>query len=175
MLYGRGLGRDIISTTVAMVTGYCVMGRHTESMRLPINDFCRGCRSAAEEDTVVRFFCQCPSLARCRNRLFGYSFLVSLTKAIIYWLQGYKFVYQTFWLLFQRMVVVLLMGSPYIDQLLSLPWFGQYRWSVYLWLHNGPLCVLTWALWYDQTYHSDLTYVACVNFFFYTRIVGSTV
>lgn len=75
-----GLGRGIISITVAMLTGHCVMGRHAERMRLPFNDFCRGCRSAEEEETVIHFLCQCPSLARCRYRLFGSPFLVSLTE-----------------------------------------------------------------------------------------------
>ena len=36
-----GFGRDIISITVAMVTGHCVMGRHKEIMTLPFNDLCR--------------------------------------------------------------------------------------------------------------------------------------
>ena len=36
-----GLSRDIISTTVAVPTGRCVMGRKAERMRLPFNDFCR--------------------------------------------------------------------------------------------------------------------------------------
>ena len=44
-----GLDRDI-STTVAMLTGHCVMGRHAERMRRSLNDFCRFCRSAEEED-----------------------------------------------------------------------------------------------------------------------------
>ena len=47
-----GLGRDVISTTVAVLTGHCRMGRHAERMRLPFNDFCRGCRSTEEEKTV---------------------------------------------------------------------------------------------------------------------------
>ena len=47
-------------------------------MRLPFNDFCYGCRSTEEEETLVRFLCQCPSLARHRYRLFGTSLLVSL-------------------------------------------------------------------------------------------------
>ena len=38
-----GLSRDIISITMGVLTGHCVMGRHAERMRLPFNDFCRGC------------------------------------------------------------------------------------------------------------------------------------
>ena len=72
-------------TTVAMLTGHCIMGRHAERMSLPFNDFCRGCRSIEEEETVFHFLCQCPSLARYRYRLFGSPFLVSLGGAIIYW------------------------------------------------------------------------------------------
>ena len=70
------LRRDIITITVAVLTSHCVMGRHAERMRLPFNDFCRGCRSAEEEETVILFLCQCPSLTRCRYRLSGSAFLV---------------------------------------------------------------------------------------------------
>ena len=35
-----GFDRDIISNTVAMLTGNCVMGKHAEWMRFPCNDFC---------------------------------------------------------------------------------------------------------------------------------------
>ena len=75
-----GLDCDIISITVAMLTGPCVMGRHGERMQLPFNDFCHSCRSAKKEKIVIHFYSQCPSLARCRNRLFGSLFLVSLTE-----------------------------------------------------------------------------------------------
>ena len=51
-----GLGRDVISTTVAMLTGHCVVGRHAERMRLSFNDFCCRCRSAQKEETVIHFF-----------------------------------------------------------------------------------------------------------------------
>ena len=71
------LGLDIISTTVAMLTGNCVMRRHTKRMKLPFNDFCR---SAEKEETVIHFLCQCPYFARCRYRLFDSSFIVSLTE-----------------------------------------------------------------------------------------------
>ena len=55
---------------------YCsITGR-----RLPLNDVCRGCRSTEEEEAIVPLLCQCPSLARHRYRLFGSSFLVSLTE-----------------------------------------------------------------------------------------------
>ena len=56
------------------------MGRHAERTRLPFNDFCRGCWSAEEEETVIQFLCQCPSLIKCKFRLFCSPFLVSLTK-----------------------------------------------------------------------------------------------
>ena len=37
-------------------------------------------QTVEEEETVIHFFCQCPSLAECSNRLFGSPpFLVSLT------------------------------------------------------------------------------------------------
>ena len=77
------LNRDIIPTTVAMLTGHCVMVRNAEIMQLPFNDFWRGCRSAKKGLlllTVIHFFCHCPTLARCRNRLLGFPFLVSLTE-----------------------------------------------------------------------------------------------
>ena len=50
------LGRDVISKTVAVVTGHCVMGRHAERMRLPFNGFCRAFKSAEEEETATTFF-----------------------------------------------------------------------------------------------------------------------
>ena len=77
-----GLSRDDISTTVVLtvLTGHYVMGRHAERMRLSFNDFCRGRKFAKEEKTVIHFLCQCPSLSRYRYRLFGSTFLVSLTK-----------------------------------------------------------------------------------------------
>ena len=53
-----------------------VMGRHTERF----NDFCRECRSAEEEEVVIRFLCQCPSLAWCKYRLFGSQVLVIFTE-----------------------------------------------------------------------------------------------
>ena len=64
-----------------MLTGHCVMLRHLESMQLPLNDYCRVCKSAEEEETVIHVLCQCPFLSRCiYHRLFGSPFLVSLTE-----------------------------------------------------------------------------------------------
>ena len=54
-------------------------GRHAERMRLPFNNFCREYSSAEKQETVIHFLCQCPSLARCRFRLFGSPALVSFT------------------------------------------------------------------------------------------------
>ena len=56
------------------------MERYAERMRLPFNDFCCGCRSTEEEETVIHSFCQYPSLARHGYRLFGSSFFGSLTE-----------------------------------------------------------------------------------------------
>ena len=42
-------------------------------MRLPFDD-------VEEEETVLHILCQGPSLARCKYRLFGSPFLVSLTE-----------------------------------------------------------------------------------------------
>ena len=39
------LDSNVISITVAMLKGYCVMGRPAERMQLPSNDFCRGKRT----------------------------------------------------------------------------------------------------------------------------------
>ena len=75
-----GLRRNVISATVALLTGHCVMGRHAERMGLTFNDFYSGFRSLEEEETVVHFLCQCPFLARHKYRLFGSSFLISLTE-----------------------------------------------------------------------------------------------
>ena len=135
-----GLGRDIISTMVAM-------GKYTERMGLPFNGFCRGCRTVKEQKTVLHFLCQCPSFARCRYRLLDIS--CQLAGAIIYWHHGYSFVYKTFWLVFQCGVAMPLIGSRRADQLL-LFWLmatlNQYM-SCY--------CVLKWTLWYQRS-HSDL-------------------
>ena len=123
-----GLDRNIISITVAMLTGHCVMGRHTERMRLPLNDFCSGCRSAEKEETVIHFLCQCSSLARCRYRLFGTPTLVSLMElssidvkdvASFNKLSGWFSAWDN------RALNVLALTN-----------------CIYLWRHNGPLCVL---------------------------------
>ena len=52
-----GLICDLKSTTVAVLTGYCIMGRHAEKIRLPFNDFCHGCRYAEEKETFNHFVC----------------------------------------------------------------------------------------------------------------------
>ena len=57
-----GLDRDIISATVSMLAGHCVMSRQVERMRLLFNYFCRGYRSAEKEETIIHLFCQCPPL-----------------------------------------------------------------------------------------------------------------
>ena len=54
------------------------VGRHAERLQLPSKDFCRGDPRA--EFFVIHFLCQCPSLVRCRFRLFGPSFCVNLTE-----------------------------------------------------------------------------------------------
>ena len=43
-----GLYRDIISITVDNLRDHCIMDRHGERMRLPFNDFCRGCIFAGD-------------------------------------------------------------------------------------------------------------------------------
>ena len=75
-----GLGRNVISITVAMLTRLCVMKTHVAIMQLLSNDFCRECRSLEEEETAIHFLCHCPSLARCRYKLFGCPILVNLTE-----------------------------------------------------------------------------------------------
>ena len=65
---------------MAVLIGYCVMGRHTERMRFPFNDFCHRSKSAEEEESVIHFLCQCSSLVRFRYRLFDFPFLVSMTE-----------------------------------------------------------------------------------------------
>ena len=61
-----------------MLTDNFVMERHAEKMQLPSNEFCHGCESVEEEETVIHFLCQSPSLGRCRYRLFGSPILISL-------------------------------------------------------------------------------------------------
>ena len=51
------LRSDIISTTAALLTGYCLMGRHSERKWFPFSYFCSGRRSAEEEETVIHLFC----------------------------------------------------------------------------------------------------------------------
>ena len=65
------LGSDVISTTVVVLTGHCVMGRHAERVRLSFNE---------EEEIIIHFLCQCPFHARCWYRLFDSPFLVSLAE-----------------------------------------------------------------------------------------------
>ena len=58
------------------------MGRHAEGIGFSFYNFCRGCRSAEEENFLFHFVCQCPFLARCRYKLFGSPFLASLTEPL---------------------------------------------------------------------------------------------
>ena len=53
-------------------------GKVAYRMQLLFNDFCHGCRFSEEEETVVSYFCQCPSLTRCRFRLFDSLIYISL-------------------------------------------------------------------------------------------------
>ena len=111
-----------------MITAHCVMVIHAESIRLPFNDFCRGCRSTEEKDTVIYFLCQCPSFASYRHRLFRFiSFQPN--GAIIYLCQGYSFVYWTFWLVLQREVIVLWCAALVLTNLPLFTDFGR-NWSV---------------------------------------------
>ena len=66
-----GLGRNINSIAVAMLTGHCIMGRHAGRIGIPLKEFQRVCRFAEDEEAVIHFPCQCLSLASCRYRLFG--------------------------------------------------------------------------------------------------------
>ena len=75
-----GLGRDVISTTVAVLTGHCIIERHAKRKRLAFNNFCRGSKFAEVEETVMHFLFQFPSLSRRRYSLFGSPFIVSLTE-----------------------------------------------------------------------------------------------
>ena len=52
-----GFGRNFISITVAMFTGHCVMETHADPLK-------------TRKLFPACFLCQCPSLARCRYRLF---------------------------------------------------------------------------------------------------------
>ena len=155
-----GLDCDFISTTVAMLTGYCVMGRHGESMQLSFSDFCCGCRSAEEEETVIHFFCQCPSLAGCRNRLFGSPFLVSLTELSSIDIKDIaSLIKLSGWFSSGGSPAFNGQSLSWLTSLSFMVWveLGQYRDCLHLWRYNGLLCVLKWTLWYDQSYHSDLT------------------
>ena len=50
-----GLDRDVILTTMGMLTDHCIMCRHAEKIRILFDDLCRRCRSAEEEKTVIQF------------------------------------------------------------------------------------------------------------------------
>ena len=93
-----GLGRNVFSIIVAMITGHCVI------TQLPLTT------SVDEEGTIIHFLCQCSSLARFRFRLIGSTILISLmelspidSKDINSFLNFKAF--------FQRGVAVLLMCS----------------------------------------------------------------
>ena len=110
-----GLSCNIISITIDMLTGHCVLERHAGRMQLPLNGFCHECRSAEEEETVVHFLWQCPSLAICRYRVSGF-----LDETIIHLCPGYMFVYQTVRLVIQRSRVLNL-------QFAILIWFSGFK------------------------------------------------
>lgn len=62
-----------------MLTGHCLVGRHTERLEASSNDLCQSCKTEEEEETVVHLICQCPALARTSMRDFGIPYLDSFS------------------------------------------------------------------------------------------------
>ena len=135
-----GLVRIVISITVLMLKGRCVMGRHTEKIQPPSNDFCHRRKSAEEEYYVIHFLCQWPSLASCKYRLFGSPILFSLTElssidvkdiaSFIKFLSWFPSVWKS------CLVLTNFFCFPGLEKL------GLCSDCVHLWFLNRTLCVL---------------------------------
>ena len=79
-------------------------------------------KCAQEEETVIHFLCQCKSLARYRNGLFGSALLVSSMELSSIAIEDKAFLSNSL-VGSQRGVIVLLMGRHCANQLRPLPWF----------------------------------------------------
>lgn len=65
------LGRSQISSTIGVLTGHCLIGRHAIRLGVPSNDFCRSCMDEEEEETIQHLLCTCPALSNRRNIYLG--------------------------------------------------------------------------------------------------------
>ena len=154
------LGRDIISTTIAMLTGVIALWadmRKEWSFHLTT--------SAGHADSLRKRGLLSNSFVSARlslGEVFGTSLLVSLKElsSIITNIKDIaSFIKLSGWFSSIGARIQCFIGSPRAEQLLLLWLFWQNlvsTWAAsHLWHHNAPLCVLKWALWYLR-YHPDL-------------------
>ena len=144
---------------MAGLIAHCVMERHAERRKHPFNNIYRGCRFTEEEETVIHFLCQRPSLARQRYTVFGASFLARLTELSSSDIKDLvSYIQHSGWFSRNGGIVLwcaalALTNQPLYSELAEL---GQYRpIHVHPWRHNGSLCAIKWALFVlHQSYHS---------------------
>ena len=65
------LNRLHIGTTIGVITGHCLIGKHATRLGLFANDFCRSCMDEEEEETIPHLLCFCPALSRRRKLHLG--------------------------------------------------------------------------------------------------------
>ena len=68
-----------ISTIVGVITGHCVIGKHSSRLGVISHDYCRICNDEEEEETILYLLCSCPSLTHNRLKFLGARFLHDLT------------------------------------------------------------------------------------------------
>ena len=76
----RYLSLNVIHCTVKILTRSCIIGKRTERLNIPANNFCRTCGSdEGKEKTVFHLIYQYPVLVIQRWSLFITQSLISLT------------------------------------------------------------------------------------------------
>lgn len=65
------LNRLYLGSTIGVLTGHCLIGRHAKRLGVFSNDFCRSCMDEEEEETVQHLLCSCPALLHRRKTHLG--------------------------------------------------------------------------------------------------------
>ena len=75
--YLLNLSRTQLRFVTGFLTGHGTFRGHLKKMRLVTDDACRFCDidDEVEEETAEHLLCECKSLARLRQRIFGSGFL----------------------------------------------------------------------------------------------------
>ena len=76
------LSRQSISSTIGVITGHCLIGRHALRLGVYTNDFCNSCMDEEEEETVQLLLCTCPALPIRRNYFLGNQFFDNASELV---------------------------------------------------------------------------------------------